>query len=87
MSIAKNEKLTRYHIAYPSGRKFELVGVFSVVDIPPLRAPAIDTGERVMLLDQRAIVTRGGKRVYHPRQNMDGLTTEMRDWLKANPSW
>jgi hypothetical protein len=87
MSVVKEEKATRYHITYPSGSKFELFGDFSVVDLGPLRLPTIDMGERVMVLDQRAVVTRGGKRVYHPRQNMDGLTAEMMDWLKANPSW
>jgi hypothetical protein len=76
-----------YRISYPSGKTFELTGTYLMADVGELRCPTIDSGERVHVLDQRAIITQDGVQVYHPRRNLDGLDPTLKKWLDENPEW
>ena len=79
--------MTTYSVLYPSGRRFELRGGFSMLNVPRVGlTPMIATDDDTNLLDPRAVVTEiaTGVVVYSidmlPR---DELTQGMRGWLHA----
>lgn len=79
----------RYEVQYPSGRSFSIEGdSFGMARAGDWLVPTISHSEKGdVVLDQRAIVMCDGKRVYSPRDWLDGLDPEMTKWLKEHPDW
>ncbi len=79
---------SKYLIRYPSGRILKLKGMFKLEVIDSMLVPMVHYKNNTSIaLDQRAIIENGGKIVYSPRRNLDGLHPEMTKWLIENPHW
>lgn len=77
-----------YLVRYPSGRTFTIRGHFVLAPLNSWLVPTIvDDDDKIMVLDQRAIVESDGVRVYSPRCNRDGLDPAVSQWLDANELW
>lgn len=84
----------KYFIKYPSSYRFELVGTFSVEEVPD-RATLVPTvhvdyhgTQDAVVLDQRAIIRdENNKLVYSPRMYADGMAPQVSKWLRQNPDW
>ena len=79
--------MSKYEIEYPSGMQFSLSGDFLLAPLDNWLIPIVSEGNRVVALDQRAVVKQDGQIVYSPRSNLDGMLPEMFQWLKDNPQW
>jgi hypothetical protein len=79
-----------WDVSYPSGKRLQVTGGLDVVLIGDLVQPIIEEGERVVLLDQRAIVSehKSGRVVYRPSMvPRERLKPEFRLWLDEHPEW
>jgi hypothetical protein len=78
-----------YHVHYPSGARFSLTGRIGKVPGPDGPVPAVDLGDRVFVLDPRAIILApDGRRVYGPRDlPPDAHDPAFATWLAERPEW
>lgn len=82
-------KPREYTVYYPSGKTFNLTGVFSLLssaDPEVGTEPAITVWDEVTVLDPRALVTCAGGIIYNPRNNAS-IAEPMRKWLAEHPEW
>lgn len=75
-----------YRVLYPSGQQFMLRGVYCVMGIKGEVSPAIRVDDSLMVLDPRAVVTRGDLIIYDPRRS-PAVAGWVRDWLAEHPEW
>lgn len=90
----------KIEIKYPSGKSFEVVAnwhgylpwqqCLSLSILKPVRDPwgTFYNRGKVMLCDPRAVLIKeDGRVLYHPRMNGLDPSTDVREWLDANPDW
>ena len=82
-------KRQRHTARYPNlGIVPMSASIFLMVEVGDWVVPALDIGGRIVVLDQRAIVTdESGRVVYSPRRYMDVLDPNMAIWLRQHPEW
>lgn len=90
----------KIEIKYPSGMSFKVVATWhgyrprqqcTIVKIlKPIRDPwgTFYNRGKVMACDSRAVLVKDdGVVLYHPRMKDLDLSTDVREWLDANPEW
>jgi hypothetical protein len=79
----------RFTVRYPSGIVFHGKGrlFFGRIGSQALSAPVLEDGDSVFVLDPRAVVEEGGRRVYEPRRHGLFLAQVWREWLDEHPEW